>query len=62
MRLFEQFGASEFVLKAANAALSVAEENDQSLVRVTFCIIHRYGSMYISQIWKSGNITKNEKT
>ena len=39
MRLFEQFGASEFVLKAANAALSVAEEDDQSLVRVIFCII-----------------------
>ncbi|CAB3993284.1 nuclear pore complex Nup160-like [Paramuricea clavata] len=31
MRLFEQFGASEFVLKSATAALSVAEENDQSL-------------------------------
>ena len=33
MRLFEQFGASEFVLKAADAALSVAEEDDESLVR-----------------------------
>ncbi|XP_028408932.1 nuclear pore complex protein Nup160-like [Dendronephthya gigantea] len=31
MRLFEQFGASEFVLKAADAALSVAEEHDESL-------------------------------
>jgi hypothetical protein len=38
MRLFEQFSASEFVLKAADAALSVADENDQSLVRATLCI------------------------
>ena len=34
MRLFEQFGASEFVLKAADAALGVTEEDDPSLVSV----------------------------
>ena len=32
MRLFEQFGATEFVLKIADFALSVAECDEKSLV------------------------------
>ena len=45
MRLFEQFGASEFVLKAATAAIGVAEENDQSLVRVTLYVCKKQNQL-----------------
>jgi hypothetical protein len=45
MRLFEQFCASEFVLKAATAAISVAEENDQSLVRVTLYVCKKQNQL-----------------
>ena len=34
MRLFEQFGAPEFVLKVADVALSVADKEERSLVRI----------------------------
>ena len=34
MRLFEQFGAVEFVLKVANVALSVGESEDRNMVRL----------------------------
>ena len=34
MRLFEQFGAAEFVLKVANVAISVGENEDRNMVRL----------------------------